>query len=83
MGVLNTEATRDPQKDDNKVENYSSSTSSVLYSQITVTVPITLMSAMSESGQEVYAENHIHKIFTSISSSVEDVSVRHHVTWIP
>ena len=31
---------------------------------------------MSESGQAVYPENHIHKVFTSISSNVEDVSVK-------
>ena len=46
-----------------------------IFFQITVTVPITLMTPMSESGQAVYPENHIHKIFTSISSNVEDVSV--------
>ena len=84
MGLLNTEATRDPQKDDNKVRDQQ-----VLYSfislnlsmltihfQITVTVPITLMTPMSESGQAIYPENHIHKVFTSISSNVEDVSVK-------
>ena len=83
MGLLNTEATRDPQKDDNKVRDQQ-----VLYSfislnlsmltihfQITVTVPITLMTPMSESGQAIYPENHIHKVFTSIFSNVEDVSV--------
>ena len=43
--------------------------------QITVTVPITLMTPMSESGQAIFPENHIHKIFCSISSNVEDVSV--------
>ena len=41
-----------------------------------MTVPITLMRPMSESGQAVYPENHIHKVFTSISSNVEDVSVK-------
>ena len=50
--------------------------------QITVTVPITLMTPMSESGQAIFPQNHIHKIFSSISSNVEDVSVRYPINWI-
>ena len=92
MGVLNIEATRDPQKDDNKVKDqlfvklglskkffiysFNSLNLSIVtfHFQITVTVPITLMTPMSESGQAIFPENHIHKIFSSISSNVEDVS---------
>ena len=85
MGVLNTEATRDPGKDENKVRVRSLSYLIVLLCllsitaiydlfQITITVPVTLMDVKSESGQDVFPVKTIHKIFTSISSNVEDVS---------